>query len=746
MTARALIRFLRPRNRAFALIELMGALAVIGVLTSIAAPQYVESQRKAQDHVATVSIMTATRYAKAIYLDNNQAYPSTDQVVLELPNQDEPIYSFRAQEAGASTSTGPTDLSVNVDDPDTITFCALSKSTRTFCGRFREGHIPLADGTFFAMTAGYGSHGEEDAVTALPGLHQDAPATDNSGPTNTGDTVSNPVDPSTDSTGTTTTTTDPNPTTPSGDPAPATPGSTEQPNPDPVPVSDPSSPAPTSADTGSTTPPASGPLCDGTVDGSSNGSCDSAPSSNCTTHNAHVSSSTAITNANGRASVSFTVDHTGCDVLVSLVSYTAPDPYFDANDANQQKIYDEISFYAPPGSHQMTVSMPNCYFQADFVYGMPIDTLGPAGSNNFYSPQQRLIKSLNGGSVACTSTSSTTSSSPAPPAPSITFTSEPPTSSQQTSDHFEWTNEGGAISTQTCLFDMKQINCPLTTVDLPGVSPGSHTFTVDVSGPGGHDSDTWTWTVEQPPNDRLIVNGTHDYATATNLPEPTGAFEVGAWVNLYTAPNGSHGSTIAAYGCTWSNGANCQGSDAGWSLTVDSSLRAHLTIHTAGNGSKAWADDTNGSGACSLNTSHANRVTTHSWHYVSAAYDPNGRISVYVDGKLQDCSAPLSGKKIVYGANTNTLLLGAQTNPGGNTPSAAELSGSIGEFRMTIGGGAANPTQVGPASSPGVLFDPAENGRPAAVMYHFGDLVDSAHTASDLTLMNGAHLSNHDEY
>jgi hypothetical protein len=46
----------------------------------------------------------------------------------------------------------------------------------------------------------------------------------------------------------------------------------------------------------------------------------------------------------------------------------------------------------------MEVSVPNNYFQVDFVYGCVIEHLGPAGSNNFYGAQNRLIDHDYGGS------------------------------------------------------------------------------------------------------------------------------------------------------------------------------------------------------------------------------------------------------------------------------------------------------------------------------------------------------------
>jgi hypothetical protein len=89
---------------------------------------------------------------------------------------------------------------------------------------------------------------------------------------------------------------------------------------------------------------------------------------------------------------------------VTFVSYTAPGPTFDANTASQQQIYDVATGNFGPGTHTLTIHVPNCYYQVDFVCGYAIDKLGPAGSNIFYSPQQRLISADNGGTHCCTGT------------------------------------------------------------------------------------------------------------------------------------------------------------------------------------------------------------------------------------------------------------------------------------------------------------------------------------------------------
>ena len=88
---------------------------------------------------------------------------------------------------------------------------------------------------------------------------------------------------------------------------------------------------------------------------------------------------------------------------ISFVSYTAPDSYFVAEHASEQVIFDSDTGSFSPGQHSLTIVVPNCNYQVDFICGTPIETLGPAGSNNFYTPQGRLFDADNGGTTAqCT--------------------------------------------------------------------------------------------------------------------------------------------------------------------------------------------------------------------------------------------------------------------------------------------------------------------------------------------------------
>ncbi len=99
--------------------------------------------------------------------------------------------------------------------------------------------------------------------------------------------------------------------------------------------------------------------------------------------------------------VTFTLKGTESHVF-TLVAYTAPGATFVASEAYKQKIFDVDSELFQPGTHTLCVTLPDCYYQVDFVCGEAIDKFGPAGSNIFYSPQMRLISADNGGKNACT--------------------------------------------------------------------------------------------------------------------------------------------------------------------------------------------------------------------------------------------------------------------------------------------------------------------------------------------------------
>ena len=100
---------------------------------------------------------------------------------------------------------------------------------------------------------------------------------------------------------------------------------------------------------------------------------------------------------NETVSVTFTVPTGAAPMQYTLVSYNAPDSYFNASDASQQTEYQVATGTFGPGTYTLTVTIPCNYYQIDFVCGAAISQLGPAGSNIFYSAQNRLISADNGG-------------------------------------------------------------------------------------------------------------------------------------------------------------------------------------------------------------------------------------------------------------------------------------------------------------------------------------------------------------
>ena len=118
-----------------------------------------------------------------------------------------------------------------------------------------------------------------------------------------------------------------------------------------------------------------------------------------------INGCTVVTDLRGQVrqgdqvTVNFTV-RAGQSDTVSLVSYKAPSAVWDATVASQQSVFDLASGTFGPGSYSLTVQVPNCYFQVDFVCGLAIDKLGPVGSNIFYSAQGRLFSADNGGTLA----------------------------------------------------------------------------------------------------------------------------------------------------------------------------------------------------------------------------------------------------------------------------------------------------------------------------------------------------------
>lgn len=101
-------------------------------------------------------------------------------------------------------------------------------------------------------------------------------------------------------------------------------------------------------------------------------------------------------------SVCFTLSAGADSTLFSLVSYKAPGSSFNTSTAALQTIFeaDTKTCYGS-GTFCLSVTVPSCYFQVDFVKGCVITQFGANGPNDFYSAQGRLIDSDNGGSGTC---------------------------------------------------------------------------------------------------------------------------------------------------------------------------------------------------------------------------------------------------------------------------------------------------------------------------------------------------------
>lgn len=104
--------------------------------------------------------------------------------------------------------------------------------------------------------------------------------------------------------------------------------------------------------------------------------------------------------------VNFTLAGECSNHVYSLAAYQAPSATFSRDTASQQVLSSQDTGSFGNGVHSLSVTVPSCFYQVDFVSGPVIEHLGPANSTNFYSDQNRLIDAENGGTTSCT---------PAPP-------------------------------------------------------------------------------------------------------------------------------------------------------------------------------------------------------------------------------------------------------------------------------------------------------------------------------------------
>ena len=102
--------------------------------------------------------------------------------------------------------------------------------------------------------------------------------------------------------------------------------------------------------------------------------------------------------------VTFTIPMGAEKTRYSLVAYHAIKRQYSEQNALQNEVFDYDSEEFGPGVHTVSVTVPNNFFQVDFVKGCVIWKFGPAGSNNFYEKENRLISRANGGERDCCKT------------------------------------------------------------------------------------------------------------------------------------------------------------------------------------------------------------------------------------------------------------------------------------------------------------------------------------------------------
>ena len=121
-----------------------------------------------------------------------------------------------------------------------------------------------------------------------------------------------------------------------------------------------------------------------------------------------VSNLAGNTQQGDTVTVTFTVP-SGMNDQLTLVFYIAPGSSFSDSTAYQQVIYQQATGTFAPGTHSMTVVIPNCDYQIDFVCGSALvqlepsqhnDAYGPDSANILYHAEGRFISSDNGGCTA----------------------------------------------------------------------------------------------------------------------------------------------------------------------------------------------------------------------------------------------------------------------------------------------------------------------------------------------------------
>jgi hypothetical protein len=147
-------------------------------------------------------------------------------------------------------------------------------------------------------------------------------------------------------------------------------------------------------------------------------------------------SSQTVTTLSGNTQQGDTVTATftvpaGMDDTLTLVSYTAPSSTWSDANAYEQVIYQQATGTFTPGTHTLTVQIPNDDYQIDFFCGAAIGQLEPNQNNDAYGPdsadityhaEDRFISSDNGGTKVCSPMPAPTPATPIPQSSPTTAT------------------------------------------------------------------------------------------------------------------------------------------------------------------------------------------------------------------------------------------------------------------------------------------------------------------------------------
>ncbi len=112
--------------------------------------------------------------------------------------------------------------------------------------------------------------------------------------------------------------------------------------------------------------------------------------------NSWVRSLSGATQEGDTVTTYFTVP-AGTYEQLSLVSYNAPEPYYVAADANLQTVYQSATGIFGPGLNAFAVTIPNNFYQIDFVCGPVLTNLSGSNNYSFSSGLDKLYGADNGG-------------------------------------------------------------------------------------------------------------------------------------------------------------------------------------------------------------------------------------------------------------------------------------------------------------------------------------------------------------